>query len=299
MASGKVTMYLNSEFGMGVVKIEATRFEVEVRPFAQYPSGVYVEFLPKGKRKMRTLVQGYKPSLLVLDGWGHPDPDSAFMPPVERGNGVSVQHGRYSACDPRWQGDFDAKMSAYLETPNVYVLHDFRGHNANETPASRAFRFAQAEPEYTPAQAARLRHHRRASRQARASVRGLQRGERGRAHQRVRGGHAHRRGDEPRSLPRRSGHALRRTSVLLREHGRQQREARSRGEVVMVTEDEYGGIGKETERKVMAWCRANAPEHESATSLAEEAAVVFDLYLDRTNYTIPERVFEISAEYIE
>ena len=66
----------------------------------------------------------------------------------------------------------------------------------------------------------------------------------------------------------------------------------------MVAEDRYGGIGKAVEHKVMAWCRVNAETHGSATSLAEEAAFVFDLYLNRFDYKIPERVFEIAAEYI-
>lgn len=112
---GKVTMYFGSDFGMGIVKIEATRCDVEIKPYAQYAAGVFVEFVPKGKRKPRAFVQGYKPSLVVLEGWGHPDPESPWEPAVERGNGVSVQQSRYSACDPRWQGDFDAKLGAYLE----------------------------------------------------------------------------------------------------------------------------------------------------------------------------------------
>jgi hypothetical protein len=125
--SSKFTMYFNSGLGMGIVKIEATRCEVEVRPYAQYAAGIYVEFVPKGKRKAREFVQAYSPSLVVLDGWGHLDPASPWEPAEER-DGVTVQHGRYSACDPRWQGDFNEKLGAYLEATGATVLHDFRGH---------------------------------------------------------------------------------------------------------------------------------------------------------------------------
>ncbi len=128
MFHGAVTMYFRSEMGFGMVKIEAKSCTIEVKPHAQYAAGIYVEFIPKGKRKARCFVQAYSPSLVVLDGWGHPDPESPWEPVVERGNGVSVQVGRYSACDPRWQGDFDAKLSAYLEASGATMLHDFRGH---------------------------------------------------------------------------------------------------------------------------------------------------------------------------
>jgi hypothetical protein len=134
MWHGKVTMYFNSSLGLGITKIEATRCEIEIKPYAQYAAGVFVEFVPKGKRKAREFVQAYSPSLVVLDGWGHPDPESPWESEVDRGNGVAVSVGRYSACDPRWQGDFDAKLSAYLEASSATMLHDFRGHQPGVRP---------------------------------------------------------------------------------------------------------------------------------------------------------------------
>lgn len=124
----KVTLYYQGGFGM--VKVEATRFKVEVRPHAQYERGVYVEMVPKGKRRAREFVQAYSPSLIVLEGWGHPDPDSAFLPPEPgKTDGVEVSHGRYSSCDPRWMSDFGSKLAAYLEEKGSKILlHDFRGH---------------------------------------------------------------------------------------------------------------------------------------------------------------------------
>lgn len=100
---GKVTMYLRSEFGMGVVKVEAKTCELEVKPYAQYERGIYVKFLKPRQRKTRSLVQASYPSLVILDGWGHPDPDGMFLPeqPGET-EGVTVRHGRYSAFDERW-----------------------------------------------------------------------------------------------------------------------------------------------------------------------------------------------------
>lgn len=125
----KVTMYFRSEFGMGVSRVEANLHEVSVRPFAQYERGVYVHFTPKHKRHERSLVQAYAPSLVVLEGWGHPEPDGMFLPPESSDNAeVVVSRGRYSACDPRWQSDFDLKLAAHVESTRAKVLYDFRGH---------------------------------------------------------------------------------------------------------------------------------------------------------------------------
>lgn len=123
------TIYFQGGYGM--VKMEVSKLSVELKPYAQYDKAVHVEFVPRGKRKARGFVQSYRPSLLVLEGWGHPDPDSAFLPPTDQGDGVATLVGRYSSCDPRWQGDFDAKMKAYLETTSSKVLHDFRVHDAS------------------------------------------------------------------------------------------------------------------------------------------------------------------------
>ena len=126
----KVTLYVRSEFGMGVRKIEATKCEVEVKPYAQYERGIFVTLLPKRMRKMRSFVQAYGPSLVILEGWGHPDPDGMWDPATKRSDGeVETQQARYSACDPRWQADFDAKLDAYLREKDFRpLLHDFRKH---------------------------------------------------------------------------------------------------------------------------------------------------------------------------
>jgi hypothetical protein len=125
----KVTVYVRSEFGMGVKRIEATRLSVEVGPYAQYLSGIKVSLLPKRMRRMRGFTQAYGPSLVVLEGWGHPEPDGMWDPAKERSEGdVTTSEARYSACDPRWQSDFDAKIDAHIAR-GAKVLYDFRKHN--------------------------------------------------------------------------------------------------------------------------------------------------------------------------
>lgn len=133
----KCTVYVRSEFGMGVKKIEAKVASVEVRPHAQYERGLYLELLPKGKRKMRCLTQAYGPSLLVLEGWDHPEPEGMFNPEAVAAGLAAVAEGadafgvqaRYSACDPAWQADFDEMIDAYLATKPGVRRADFRKHS--------------------------------------------------------------------------------------------------------------------------------------------------------------------------
>jgi hypothetical protein len=127
----KVTMYVRSEFGMGIRKIEAREATVDVKPYAQYARGIFVEFKRARERRARWFVQAYGPSLVILDGWGHPDPDGMWDESTRSSVGeVETVRGRYAACDPRWQGDFDAKLAAYLEEKgNAILLYDFRRHS--------------------------------------------------------------------------------------------------------------------------------------------------------------------------
>lgn len=119
MNEGKVTLYVRAMFG--VTKIEATKVTIEIKPYAQYPEAVWVRFLPKGKRKLRETVQSYKPSLVVLEGWGHPD----FTEMFHKVDGGFMT--RYASCDPRWETEFDEQLAQYLaKMQNVQVLADYR-----------------------------------------------------------------------------------------------------------------------------------------------------------------------------
>jgi len=128
MSKAKSTMYFQSEFGLGVKKLEVTGLEINVRSHAQYTAAVEAIFVPRRARKQRVLVQTHKPSLLVLEGWGHPEPDGIFLPAEE---GATLLTGRYSACDERWQSDFDQRINAYVASSQAVVEHDFRNHNTH------------------------------------------------------------------------------------------------------------------------------------------------------------------------
>ena len=141
MQNIKATLYRRGEFLGAIHKIEVRAISVTREKYAQYESAVRVEYIEPRQRHARTFVDSHKPSVLVLDGWGHPDPDSAFGAEEQTAPGVTLSRSRYLSCDPRWQSDFDAKINAYLAEKSVRVIADMRGVNTHEpvpTPAEGA-----------------------------------------------------------------------------------------------------------------------------------------------------------------
>lgn len=127
----RVTVYLMNSLMGNIQKVEARLVDHGRKPFAQYTDAVYVHFIPKGKRKVRGYTEGYKPYVLILDGWGHPDPDSMFGE-VDNSGPVPVATGRYRAFDAGWTRDFEAKIDPYIARDDVTVVADYR-----ETPPVR------------------------------------------------------------------------------------------------------------------------------------------------------------------
>lgn len=73
-----VTVYLRGEFLGNVHRIECRSLKVTIRPYAQYESAIHLEWIGKGQRRARGTVLSYSPWGLVLDGHGHPAPDSPW-----------------------------------------------------------------------------------------------------------------------------------------------------------------------------------------------------------------------------
>lgn len=123
----KATIYTTSEFMGNVTKTEVRRGEIEVKPYAQYAEAIHVKFVPKGARKLRGFVKSHKPYVIVLEGHGHPDPDSLYGAYRETQDGeAAVASGRYRSFDPRWVEDFEASLNEYLEDKRDAVVFDRR-----------------------------------------------------------------------------------------------------------------------------------------------------------------------------
>ena len=122
----KGTLYLQSSMLGSYTKIEATNIKITTGRHAQYDCAVHVRFVPKGKRSLRGFVQDYHPTLVVLEGWGHFDPDDAFVRTSETSSIT-----RHSSFSEEWETEFDAKLARYLASSKAVVLADFRGHKSS------------------------------------------------------------------------------------------------------------------------------------------------------------------------
>jgi hypothetical protein len=129
-----VTLYAPlSVMGTNIVKVECRSLRIEVRPHAQFAAAVHVYFVPKGSRRERFHVETSRPAVVVLDGYKQMDPDGVYDPALTTTTGdVTVMRSRYLSCDPRWQGDFDAKLAAYVAEGKGKIVADFRGHDPGD-----------------------------------------------------------------------------------------------------------------------------------------------------------------------
>lgn len=130
MITRKVTLYFRGEMMGNYHKVEARAYFAGTTKHAQYPAAVQFAWVPKGSRAARGQVQTFQPSLVILDGHGHPDP-APMMGEKEDQGGVTVQRGRHSSCSPEWTSEFNEMIDAHIVATGACVLADFRKHNPN------------------------------------------------------------------------------------------------------------------------------------------------------------------------
>lgn len=101
----KVTIYCKAPGGC-IARTEG--YFVRVEEHNCPGGGADVVFIKKGGRLECTVMSFYSSFWMVVDGWGHPDPDSLFLAAERSESGVETARGRYRSCDPRWIADFFA-----------------------------------------------------------------------------------------------------------------------------------------------------------------------------------------------
>jgi hypothetical protein len=110
--------------GLGNVIVEhAYMIDHGFQKYAQYASAVFVKYLLKGKRKPTGFVQGYKPYLVILDGWQEIASQSMWGKTETRATGTTISQAKFSAFDDGWQKEFEAGVEL------TGVIADYRDHN--------------------------------------------------------------------------------------------------------------------------------------------------------------------------
>jgi hypothetical protein len=128
----QVTIYSPSDHFGNIVRTEGLLLDHGRRPYAQYESCPFVLYVPRGKRTALLKRQAeQEPYLLIVAGWGRPQPPGMFGPDKES-NGALVARSVYRSFDPRWRSDFDRLIAPLAE----HFVADYR------TASQRMERFA-------------------------------------------------------------------------------------------------------------------------------------------------------------
>ena len=122
----KATLYTTTESFGNVVKREITLLTHGFQKYAQYDKAPFVEYIPKGKRKPVKITKGYKPTILILSGHGHPEPEDLYVVVDNSEGHVTVSKTKYFSFDERLVTDFDATIDVYIESGKGTVLADYR-----------------------------------------------------------------------------------------------------------------------------------------------------------------------------
>jgi|ERR1019366_626302 hypothetical protein len=87
-----VTIYTPADIVWpNIVRIDATKAKIWIRPDAQHKKSVNVEFTRQGKRKTETTVSSGKPYVVVVSTTHAIQPDDLYLPPV--GGVSSTRYG--------------------------------------------------------------------------------------------------------------------------------------------------------------------------------------------------------------
>ncbi len=128
---GRFTILFRQSMGLGYSQIEVSALTLEQGKWAQYDNAIMGTYTRKRARRTSMIpAQSYSPSLVVLEGWGHPELckmwDEGTRSEFDGGSSVSA---RYSSCDPRWSTDLRANLARYVESTGAVVKFDFHGHD--------------------------------------------------------------------------------------------------------------------------------------------------------------------------
>lgn len=114
----KATIYTEEIFGF--TRTEVRDLEIHEGKYAQYDHALRVRFTPKGKRKQRGAWLTYKPTFLVMEGWGvGPEPRDAF-----KSTGPISSITRHGTCSPEWEKEMREQLVG------VEIAFDARGWNS-------------------------------------------------------------------------------------------------------------------------------------------------------------------------
>jgi hypothetical protein len=120
----RVTIYSR---GLVWTREQATWVRVYRAPYAQYADAFHIEFKPRRKRLIRQFVQGNKPSVIIVEGWDHPDTRPRILQFTDEPTLAPSANSVTIGGPP--DTDMDRIVDRYIRSlPEADVLLDLRGH---------------------------------------------------------------------------------------------------------------------------------------------------------------------------
>ena len=123
----KVTVYTTGEFMGNIIKTEMRLIEFGLQSYAQYDGVPFVIGVPKRKRLPRKFLESYNPYILIVDGWGNPEPDGIYDggTVLQDNSAITVtQAPRHTTGG--YGRDFDTAINKCIEDGSVTVIKDYR-----------------------------------------------------------------------------------------------------------------------------------------------------------------------------
>jgi hypothetical protein len=119
----KATLLFKQNMSHSYTVVRARDVKVFVAPHAQHARGVYCGFTVRGARRVQAFVEGFQPTLIVVDGWPDVSLAGDCHAPTDAGNGVTVAKGRALSCSPMW--GHEARAAAHKAGKVVFDAHDW------------------------------------------------------------------------------------------------------------------------------------------------------------------------------
>jgi len=127
----KATMYRKSEFMGNIIKHEITLIEVkDHQKWAQYDNAVKVLCRHKNKRLSSEHTFSYDPYVVIVEGWGKPDPKDMFDV-VEKTDKVTIRKSSYASFDVRFMTDFDKMVDDGKLGKVIFEARGTKGYNCH------------------------------------------------------------------------------------------------------------------------------------------------------------------------
>ena len=124
MENEKATLYLSSAIGTEIIRVEGYLIDFKFIDYAQYRNIPQIDFILKGKRKIRRFIKGFQPFFLVLKGWDTPTiPETLYYKITKNEDCIIKESKELSHSDNNYKV-FNDFIDPFLK--NSVVLFDYR-----------------------------------------------------------------------------------------------------------------------------------------------------------------------------